>query len=129
VFFVISGYLITTLICQQDGAGRFTLTGFCARRIRRIFLALVLVLLSTTAVSMIVMPPPDSIRFGSSVIASLSTIVVVGLARFVAMETVRRSFRKSAHTGCSPTLPEKAVPVGQRAFDHMPPRLCSADMG
>ena len=70
-FFVISGYLITTLICQQYGAGRFTLTGFYVRRIRRIFPALVLVLLSTIAVSMIIMPPPDLIRFGSSVMASV----------------------------------------------------------
>jgi peptidoglycan/LPS O-acetylase OafA/YrhL len=71
VFFIISGYLITSLICQEYGAGRFTLTGFYVRRIRRIFPALVLVLLSTTAVSMIIMLPPDSIRFGSSVIASV----------------------------------------------------------
>ena len=65
VFFVISGYLITSLICQEYGAGRFTLTGFYVRRIRRIFPALVLVLLSTTAVSMIIMLPPDSTRFVS----------------------------------------------------------------
>src|SRR6266576_3793896 len=71
VFFVISGYLITTLICQEYGAGRFTPTGFYVRRIRRIFPALVLVLFSTTAVSMIIMLPPDSIRIGSSVIASV----------------------------------------------------------
>src|SRR5262249_12876019 len=42
-----------------------------ARRIPRILPALVLVLLSTTAVSVIVMLPPDSIRFGSGVIASV----------------------------------------------------------
>jgi peptidoglycan/LPS O-acetylase OafA/YrhL len=71
VFFVISGYLITTLICQEYGAGRFTLTGFYVRRIRRIFPALALVLLSTTAVSMTIMLPPDLIRFGSSVVASV----------------------------------------------------------
>src|SRR5215468_981022 len=62
---------ITSLIYQEYGAGRFTLTGFYVRRIRRIFPALVLVLLSTTAASMIIMLPPDSIRFGSSVIASV----------------------------------------------------------
>jgi peptidoglycan/LPS O-acetylase OafA/YrhL len=44
VFFVISGYLITTII--QDGLrrGAFSITGFYARRIRRIFPALILVL-------------------------------------------------------------------------------------
>jgi peptidoglycan/LPS O-acetylase OafA/YrhL len=71
VFFVVSGYLITSLIYQEYCAGRFTLSGFYARRIRRILPALVLVLLSTTAASVIIMLPPDSIRFGSSVIASV----------------------------------------------------------
>src|SRR4051794_9462849 len=71
VFFVISGYLITTLICHEYGTGRFTLTGFYVRRIRRIFPALALVLLSTIAVSVIVMPPPNLIRFGPSVMASM----------------------------------------------------------
>ncbi|MDO8677380.1 MAG: acyltransferase family protein [Acidobacteriota bacterium] len=44
VFFVISGYLISGIIFEGLRTGRFTFTGFYARRIKRIFPALVLVL-------------------------------------------------------------------------------------
>lgn len=44
VFFVISGYLITGILAAQLQAGRFSFGGFYARRIRRIFPALALVL-------------------------------------------------------------------------------------
>lgn len=46
VFFVISGYLITTIILQDHDRGRFSLASFYGRRIRRIFPALALVLLT-----------------------------------------------------------------------------------
>jgi peptidoglycan/LPS O-acetylase OafA/YrhL len=70
VFFVISGYLITSLILQDHAAGRFTLLGFYERRIRRIFPALSLVVLSTLAVGAFVMLPPDLARLGSSSVAT-----------------------------------------------------------
>ena len=44
VFFVISGYLITSLIADDLRRGRFTFTGFYERRIRRILPALYAVL-------------------------------------------------------------------------------------
>ena len=37
VFFVISGYLITTIIAREIGAGTFSILDFYERRIRRIF--------------------------------------------------------------------------------------------
>lgn len=40
VFFVISGYLITSLISDEMRAGRFSFRHFYERRIRRIFPAL-----------------------------------------------------------------------------------------
>src|SRR5260221_3473563 len=40
VFFVISGYLITSLIVAEQDAGTFTLLGFYDRRARRILPAL-----------------------------------------------------------------------------------------
>lgn len=46
VFFVISGYLITSLILAERAAGTFTLTGFYERRARRILPPLLLVLLA-----------------------------------------------------------------------------------
>lgn len=44
VFFVISGYLISTIILQDLGRDQFSFSHFYARRIRRIFPALILVL-------------------------------------------------------------------------------------
>ncbi|WP_291571696.1 acyltransferase family protein [Bradyrhizobium sp.] len=44
IFFVISGFLITNIICQNLQAGRFSFIDFYARRIRRIFPALIVVL-------------------------------------------------------------------------------------
>lgn len=49
VFFVISGYLISGIILQRLAAGRFSVTEFYARRIRRIFPALVCVLMAVLA--------------------------------------------------------------------------------
>jgi peptidoglycan/LPS O-acetylase OafA/YrhL len=47
VFFVISGFLITTLILEDLQTGSFSLLGFYQRRVRRIFPALSVVLLAT----------------------------------------------------------------------------------
>lgn len=49
IFFVISGYLITQILLGDLQAGRFSLARFYARRIRRIFPALALVLAATLA--------------------------------------------------------------------------------
>ncbi|MEJ1165498.1 acyltransferase family protein [Variovorax sp. CCNWLW186] len=47
IFFVISGFLISTILLQSQVAGDFSYRDFYARRIRRIFPALILVLLAT----------------------------------------------------------------------------------
>jgi peptidoglycan/LPS O-acetylase OafA/YrhL len=47
VFFVISGYLITGILRRDLAQGRFSVPGFYARRVRRIFPALTVVLLAT----------------------------------------------------------------------------------
>ncbi|MBJ2221066.1 acyltransferase family protein [Pseudomonas sp. MF7453] len=44
IFFVISGYLISSIIFKELNAGSFSFSGFYQRRIKRIFPALVLVL-------------------------------------------------------------------------------------
>ena len=49
-FFVISGYLITGIILERIDAGRFSILDFYARRIRRIFPALAIVLLAVAAI-------------------------------------------------------------------------------
>lgn len=44
IFFVISGYLITSILLKELQLGEYTLYGFYARRVKRIFPALLLVL-------------------------------------------------------------------------------------
>ena len=48
VFFVISGYLITSIIYSEIGEGRFSIVSFYERRVRRIMPALLLVLIIST---------------------------------------------------------------------------------
>src|SRR5580700_4559557 len=58
VFFVISGYLITSLLWKElSGEGRLSFTGFYARRARRLLPSAVLVLVVTVLVSMAVTGP------------------------------------------------------------------------
>lgn len=70
VFFVISGYLIARQIYHEHADGRFTLLGFYERRMRRIFPALFLVLLSIFAIAPLIMLPPELHRLGSSGVAT-----------------------------------------------------------
>lgn len=47
IFFVISGFLITSIICKKLAAGQFSFLEFYSKRVRRIFPALILVLFSS----------------------------------------------------------------------------------
>jgi peptidoglycan/LPS O-acetylase OafA/YrhL len=55
VFFVISGYLISTIIFENLDRGTFSFTDFYMRRIKRIFPALLLVLVASYAVGSFVL--------------------------------------------------------------------------
>ncbi|MFG1479581.1 acyltransferase family protein [Xanthobacter sp. V4C-4] len=57
VFFVISGFLITSIIADDMGRGRFSLMDFYDRRVRRILPALLLVLAGTTAIGAFILLP------------------------------------------------------------------------
>jgi len=59
IFFVISGFLITRLICVGLERGNFSLRDFFVRRIKRIFPALALVLAVSLAVGWFVLFPVD----------------------------------------------------------------------
>ena len=48
IFFVISGFLITSIICQKIERGEFSFMQFYAHRIRRIFPALFVMLFITS---------------------------------------------------------------------------------
>jgi peptidoglycan/LPS O-acetylase OafA/YrhL len=67
VFFVISGYLITSLIRGRLQAGSFSLLRFYERRARRILPALSLVTFACVLPAWWWMAPEDLVRFGSSV--------------------------------------------------------------
>ncbi len=66
VFFVISGFLITSIIQREIESGTFSLLNFYERRIRRIFPALAAVAAVATAVSMMLLLPDDLKEYGKS---------------------------------------------------------------
>ena len=70
IFFVISGYLITTIIAGEMAEGRFSLWRFYERRIRRIFPALFAMLLVSSCAAWILLFPLDLQAYGESVVAS-----------------------------------------------------------
>jgi len=69
VFFVISGYLITSIIMAELEAGTFSLAGFYERRARRILPALFFVLLACLPVAWWLLLPHELVAFGESLIA------------------------------------------------------------
>jgi peptidoglycan/LPS O-acetylase OafA/YrhL len=70
VFFVISGYLISTIILTETAAGRFSLAAFYERRIRRIFPALFAMLLAMTAIAWLFLLPAELVAYSRSLIAA-----------------------------------------------------------
>ena len=70
IFFVISGYLITTIIHEEILQDRFTVAGFYERRIRRIFPALFTVIFFSTVAAAFTMLPRAFELFGQSVTAA-----------------------------------------------------------
>jgi len=71
IFFVISGYLITSIIFSEMKDGRFTYLNFYARRARRILPALLAVILITTIAAFLLLLPDDLIEYGKIVIYTL----------------------------------------------------------
>jgi peptidoglycan/LPS O-acetylase OafA/YrhL len=70
IFFVISGYLITAIILDEMQAGKFSTLTFYERRIRRIFPALIIVLIASLFVGLRALLPPELISLGKNVVAS-----------------------------------------------------------
>jgi peptidoglycan/LPS O-acetylase OafA/YrhL len=70
IFFVISGFLITSLIYSETANGALTLAGFYERRVRRILPALFLMMLATTTVAGSVLFPQDLMHYARSLVAT-----------------------------------------------------------
>lgn len=71
VFFVISGYLITTLLLKDFSENSFSLANFYERRARRILPALFFVVFCTIPFSLYLMLPHQALDFANSVLATL----------------------------------------------------------
>ena len=69
VFFVISGYLITTILVDDLAAGRFSIARFYERRARRILPALFVVLAATSVLAWAWMVPSQLEDYARTVIA------------------------------------------------------------
>ena len=70
IFFVISGYLITTLILKEIyETNQFSFKYFYERRIRRILPALFLVIIVTSIISYFILLPSSLIDFGRSIVS------------------------------------------------------------
>ncbi|GAB2779571.1 hypothetical protein GCM10027020_36320 [Nocardioides salsibiostraticola] len=70
IFFVLSGYLITTIILNQFSEGTFTFSGFWERRARRILPALIFVCLACVPFAYAWMLPDELQNFGQSLLAT-----------------------------------------------------------
>jgi len=70
IFFVISGYLITSIVAKDIALGRFSFAAFYERRIRRIFPALFFVLFFCAVTAAFLFPPSDLREFGKSLVAT-----------------------------------------------------------
>jgi peptidoglycan/LPS O-acetylase OafA/YrhL len=71
VFFVISGYLITSIILKEQAAGTFTFKDFWMRRIRRILPALLAMLFATSVASYFMMFGPVWKGIGQQVFSAI----------------------------------------------------------
>jgi peptidoglycan/LPS O-acetylase OafA/YrhL len=74
VFFVISGFLISSVILREIDSASFSIKEFYRRRIRRIFPALVVMMLVTAIVSSYYMLPTQLYAFAKSLLAATFSI-------------------------------------------------------
>lgn len=69
IFFVISGFLISTIIFNGLATGRFSFVDFYSRRIKRIFPALLLVLVCSFVIGWFVLLPQELKQLGKHIAA------------------------------------------------------------
>ena len=69
IFFVISGYLITSIILKEQQKDGFTLVSFYERRARRILPALMFVVLASVIAAWYLLLPTELVDYGKSLIS------------------------------------------------------------
>ena len=74
-FFVLSGYLITSLLLNEwQATGRINLTGFWARRARRLLPAIFLVMVGIAVYAVVFAAPPEMANLRGDALATLSGV-------------------------------------------------------
>lgn len=71
VFFVISGFLITSIILKEQREGSFTFSGFWMRRVRRIMPAMLFMLIATSFAGYLLLFGPDWTGLSNQVFSAL----------------------------------------------------------
>ncbi len=74
IFFVISGYLISGIIFSEIHEGKFSFLEFYARRARRIFPALIVVLFASIVFAWFALFPPDFMDLGKHIAGGVAFI-------------------------------------------------------
>lgn len=74
IFFVISGFLISTILFSSLESNRFSIAEFYIKRIRRIFPALITVMLATIAFAWFLLFSDEFERFGKHLTAGISFV-------------------------------------------------------
>ena len=75
VFFVISGYLITSILLREQAeTGKISILRFYQRRARRILPALFLVIFASLSVGWFVLLPTELERLATSTLAALAFV-------------------------------------------------------
>ena len=69
VFFVISGFLISTILLKELNSASFSLLGFYMRRVRRLAPALIAMSLGTVIAAWFIVLPDDFARLGSALVS------------------------------------------------------------
>jgi peptidoglycan/LPS O-acetylase OafA/YrhL len=71
VFFVISGFLICTILRDEVDAGKFTFLSFMERRVRRIVPALLFVMIVCIPISFVFLDPKSILDYSGSALSAL----------------------------------------------------------
>lgn len=79
IFFVISGYLVTRIILKDLILEKFSLASFYARRIRRIFPALLCVLITVSLIGWLILIPTEFQRLGKHILGGIAFIANIVL--------------------------------------------------
>lgn len=126
VFFVISGYLMASIIMSERSAGTFSLAGFYERRARRILPALLVMLLICIPFAWFWMLPDSLENFGQSLVATTLSANNILLWLTSGYWDLASEFKPLLHTWSLgveeqfyllfPLLALLVTPVGYRCF-------------